>query len=93
MQDSCFKKINKEWLEERKIALWNKYNLSKFVEIFQKIYEARLHTQTLESIGFHFLEEAGSIHQLNLAFTAWLFPVSDDPEIGVDARVIEKLVW
>lgn len=36
-----------------------KYNINDWLTIFTKIYSGRIHLQTMETLGFHFLEEAG----------------------------------
>lgn len=38
---------------------YSNWSINDFVDMFKDIYEARIHIQTLESIGFHFLEEVG----------------------------------
>ncbi len=37
----------------------NKYVMSQWLDVFKDIYGQHIHMLTLESIGFHFLEEAG----------------------------------
>ena len=36
-----------------------KYRIEGWIKTFKKIYKGRIHLMTLDSIGFHFLEEAG----------------------------------
>lgn len=35
------------------------YTINDWLETFKRIYAGRIHLQTLETLGFHFLEEAG----------------------------------
>lgn len=47
-------------LLNRRVRLsYKDYTMDNFLRMFNDIYEGRIHIQTLESIGFHFLEEAG----------------------------------
>ena len=59
-----YKFLLKEW----KLVRAEKYTLPSWMEMFRRLYGGRLHMMTLESIGFHFLEEAGeemfSVRQL-----------------------------
>jgi hypothetical protein len=48
-----------ELLDLRSRLAFPTYGLKDFFKIFKDTYEARLHIQSLESIGFHFLEEIG----------------------------------
>jgi len=48
-------------LDDRRSHLtsYQEWSINNFLNMFRGIYEGRLHIQTLESIGFHFLEEVG----------------------------------
>ena len=35
------------------------YTIDDWLKIFERIYAGRIHLQTMETLGFHFLEEAG----------------------------------
>lgn len=45
--------------EKWKLFPKKKYKINDWIETFKKIYKGRIHLMTLDSIGFHFLEEAG----------------------------------
>lgn len=44
---------------KRILASFEGYSIDDFTTMFNEIYCGRVHIQTLESIGFHFLEEVG----------------------------------
>ena len=53
-----YEKLLEKWERDHR-AKGIKYTIQDWLGIFTKIYEGRIHLQTLETLGFHFLEEAG----------------------------------
>lgn len=53
---SNYKELLQKWREKRKPE---GYKIDEWLNIFKDIFGGRNHLQTLESIGFHFLEEVG----------------------------------
>jgi hypothetical protein len=51
-----YKKLLQKWKGLRRME---GHTIEEWLDIFKPIYGGRIHLQTLESIGFHFLEEAG----------------------------------
>ena len=62
----------RESLERRKLIAGSldAYDVSRWLAIFNSIYGQHIHMLTLDSIGFHFLEEAGEGAHCPSEFTA-----------------------
>jgi len=78
--------------EKRKLVLqsWENFSLDDCLNVFNGIYGGRIHIQTLESIGFHFLEETGeaasAIRQLSQ-----LRSITENKETGIDLEFLRRL--
>jgi hypothetical protein len=79
-------------LEERNRNLdaYEGYSIKDYRDMFLGIYKGRLHIQSLESIGFHFLEEIGeaavSVRQLSQ-----LRKIACDKETGIDSSFLRSI--
>lgn len=51
-----YRTLYEEW---RLGGKWDNYSLNEWLEMFRGIYGCRVHSQNLDDIGFHLLEEAG----------------------------------
>jgi hypothetical protein len=75
---------------KRDLKAYERYTIEDYKSMFYDIYFGRLHIQTLENIGFHFLEEIGeaavSIRQLGQ-----LRNIAVDKSTGVDSAFLERL--
>lgn len=67
------------------------YTTADWMGLFGRIYSGRIHMQTFETLGFHFLEEAGeeasAIREL-----IQLRGVLDETDVGIGAEDLRKLV-
>jgi hypothetical protein len=79
-------------LEQRKMLANapDTYGLSQWLKTFNDIYGQNTHMLTLESIGFHFLEEAGE-ELTALRGLVQLKKVKDESLAGIDTAFLEKL--
>ena len=81
----------KALLDSRNLILesFENYSIANSTKMFDKIYGGRIHIQTLESIGFHFLEEIGeaafSIRKLGQLRTI------ADTRTGIDLAFLKRL--
>lgn len=82
----------KKLLEKRKRD-WDSfknYSIESYGKMFYDIYYGKLHIQTLENIGFHFLEEIGeaaiSVRQLSQ-----LEKITEDASTGIDSAFLKQL--
>jgi hypothetical protein len=80
-------------LLERRNRDWNSfkhYSIGSYKKMFYGIYHGSLHIQTLENIGFHFLEEVGeasvSVRQLSQ-----LEKVAEDARTRIDSAFLRQL--
>jgi len=66
------------------------YSIENYRKMFYNIYYGKLHIQTLENIGFHFLEEIGEaavcVRQLSQ-----LRKIADDDSTGIDSAFLKHL--
>ncbi|HZV47624.1 MAG TPA: hypothetical protein VFG06_09815 [Thermodesulfovibrionales bacterium] len=81
-----------ELLERRKRdwGSFKNYSIESYGKMFDVIYCGKLHIQTLENIGFHFLEEVGeasvSVRQLSQ-----LEKIAEDASTGIDSAFLKQL--
>lgn len=68
-----------------------KYSIDEWLHVFSDIYLSRIHLQTLETIGFHFLEEAGEMAQAIRELRQMQGILSIEIQ-GVDTVFLEKLI-
>ena len=66
------------------------YNVSEWLKVFGRIYGQHMHMLTLESIGFHFLEEAGE-ELTAIRGLLQLEGVLDKKMKGIDSAFLEEL--
>jgi hypothetical protein len=66
------------------------WNLDQWLGMFREVYGGRIHLMTLESIGFHFLEEAGEESQ-SVRKLLQLEGVITQNVNGVDENFLKKL--
>ena len=80
-------------LSRRKLVLssFEGYCLADCMRVFNDIYGGRIHIQTLESIGFHFLEEIGEA-AVAVRRLGQLRRVASDTSTGIDDRFLTQLV-
>jgi hypothetical protein len=75
---------------KRILASFEAYTIEDTTSMFKDIYSGRIHIQTLESIGFHFLEEIGEaaicVRQLSQ-----FRRVTDDPKTKVSLDFLREL--
>lgn len=66
------------------------YSIENYKNMFYDTYVAKLHPQSLETIGFHFLEEIGEaavcVRQLGQ-----LRKIAEDGSTGIDSAFLERL--
>lgn len=53
-----YRKLLEKWTRDLR-AKGLEYTIEDWLGIFKSIYDGRIHLQTMETLGFHFLEEAG----------------------------------
>jgi len=53
-----YKKLLEKWKRDQR-AKSIQYTIEDWLKVFDGIYGGRIHLQTMETLGFHFLEEAG----------------------------------
>ena len=75
----------------RDLECFEGYSIKKYREMFHEIYGGRGHIHTLESIGFHFLEEIGEA-AVNIRKLSQLRNVTDDDESGIDDAFLKQLL-
>lgn len=72
------------------LASFEGYSIDQCKEVFYQIFGGKTHIQTLENIGFHFLEEVGEtavcVRQLSQ-----LRKITKDTRTGIDLDFLEKL--
>ena len=91
------KKINKsaeyqKLLELRRsiLASFEDYSIDDFTKKFYEIYGGRIHIQTLENIGFHFLEEIGEA-AVSIRKLSQLRKITDDNKTRINLPFLKKL--
>lgn len=77
-------------LRERDLDSFEGYSIEDYQKMFRKIYGARGHIQTLENIGFHFLEEIGEA-ALCVRKSSQLRNIAQDSRTQIDSTFLEKL--
>jgi len=82
----------KELLDLRKEILksFEDYDIENFQKVFGRIYGGRIHIQTIDNIGFHFLEEIGEA-AVYIRKLGQLRKISDDCSTGIDLAFLNKL--
>jgi len=78
-------------LRNQDIEAFEIYSIGKYREMFNNIYRARGHIQTLESIGFHFLEEIGEA-AVNIRKLSQLRNIAKDDSSGIDEDFLKQLL-
>lgn len=80
-------------LKDRKSAItsFEGFSIDDCLYEFSHIYGGRIHIQTLESIGFHFLEEVGEAAVV-VRELGQLRHIADDPKSGIDVAFLNNLV-
>jgi hypothetical protein len=77
-------------LRKRDLKSFECYTIESYKGMFHDIYRGRLHIQTLDNIGFHFLEEIGeaavSVRQLSQ-----LRKISEGNYKGIDSAFLSRL--
>jgi len=67
------------------------YDIANFQKIFGRIYGGRIHIQTIDNIGFHFLEEIGEA-AVYIRKLSQLRTISDDCSTGIDLAYLNELL-
>jgi len=75
---------------KRALASFEGYSIKDGLEDFDDIYRGRIHIQTLENIGFHFLEEVGEA-AVRVRQLSQLRKVTDDVNTGIDLTFLREL--
>lgn len=78
-------------LRNRDIEAFEGYSIKKYRDMFNEIYRARSHIQTLESIGFHFLEEIGEA-AVNIRKLSQLRNITNDDSSGIEEDFLKQLL-
>jgi NTP pyrophosphatase (non-canonical NTP hydrolase) len=66
------------------------FSVESYKRMFKEIYGGRVHIQTLESIGFHFLEEIGEA-AVCVRKLSQLRRISQDESTGIDSTFVKQL--
>ena len=79
-------------LDRRELVLgsFENYSIANCTKMFDKIYGGRIHIQTLENIGFHFLEEIGEA-AVSIRKLSQLRKVVDN-STGIDLAFLKGLL-
>lgn len=82
----------KKLLEFRKLYLdsFEGYSVKDACEVFREIYSGRIHIQTLDDIGFHFLEEIGEA-AFCVRKLSQLRTMADVSDTGIDRAFLGQL--
>lgn len=75
---------------ERILASFEGYSIEDCCKAFKDIYGGRIHIQTLESIGFHFLEEIGEA-SVCIRKLSQLRKITDDSSTEIDVAFLRQL--
>ncbi len=70
---------------------FSKHDINEWLKWFWKIYKGQIHLLTLESIGFHFLEEVGE-EAMAIRQLSQLNSVTDEGIEGVDDKYLNKII-
>lgn len=73
-----------------KHIVWNEYSLSDWLGVFHDIYGGRIHLQTMESLGFHLLEEAGE-EAMAVRNLIQFRGILEQRIEGIDSEFLEKI--
>ncbi|MCW3985149.1 MAG: hypothetical protein NWE91_01900 [Candidatus Bathyarchaeota archaeon] len=84
--------LYKDLFNRRKeiLASVKNYSIKTWKGIFRRIYSGRIHIQTLESIGFHFLEEVGEA-AFCIRKLGQLRKVTEYPKTEIDLDFLNEL--
>jgi len=74
----------------RNLESYEKYSIQDFKDMFHEIYGGRGHIQTLENIGFHFLEEIGEA-AVYIRKLSQLRNIIDNTGTGIDKDFLKGL--
>ncbi|MFC1902596.1 hypothetical protein ACFLX4_00805 [Chloroflexota bacterium] len=66
------------------------YSIDTCLNMFNTIYGGRIHIQTLENIGFHFLEEVGEA-AVAVRSLSQLKNIALDPSTGIDESFLKQI--
>lgn len=66
------------------------YSIDKYLGVFDRIYKGRVHILTLETIGFHFLEEVGEA-VVAIRKLSQLRGIANDPNTNIDMDFLKQL--
>ena len=80
----------KDLLEVWRDQKFDGYNINRWLKMFWKIYSGQIHLLTMESIGFHFLEEAGEAAKANRKLLQLRGLIGEGID-GVDEKLFEKI--
>lgn len=82
----------KDLFDRRKRILksFEGYSITDSMKVFAEIYGGRIHIQTLENIGFHFLEEIGEA-AVSVRKLSQLRKIADDTSTGIDVAFLRRL--
>jgi hypothetical protein len=75
--------------QEQKVG-WAAYSVKTWQDTFARIYGRHIHMQTLESIGFHFLEESGEVMS-SIRGLAQLANIASEGITGIDVELLNRL--
>ena len=79
-----------ELLYHEKHMKWSAYSVGDWLKTFWNIYSGRIHLQTMESLGFHLLEEAGEEAKAVRQLVQFSGIMKADVE-GVDQEFLDRL--
>jgi hypothetical protein len=86
-----YKTLLEKWDRHNHDASIVNYTIDQWLDVFRGIYAGRIHLQTMETLGFHFLEEAGeeasAIREL-----MQLRGVLDQDDVGITEADLNGLV-
>jgi hypothetical protein len=84
-----YEKLLEKWKRDESAAA--NYTIKNWLESFEEIYSGRIHLQTMETLGFHFLEEAGE-EAMAVRKLMQLRGVLSAGVDGIDKGTLSKLV-
>lgn len=76
---------------ERAVDSFENFSIKDAMEEFDDIYSGRIHIQTLDNIGFHFLEEIGEA-AVRVRQLSQLRRITDDESTGIDSAFLRELL-
>ena len=85
-----YKTLLEKWTRDQR-AKGIQYTIDDWLNIFTRVYGGRIHLQTLETLGFHFLEEAGE-EAMAVRKLMQLRGVLSNTMDGIDQATLRRLV-